>query len=113
MKVLVLNLPPPAEVIQLDITPIYHMREVGKNQHTPVSTEAIEGGFEGGAPWGREAFDRILGEYEHERGTACSFAWSRSNDANPGGVRGKGLTDYPAAVFLKELIEAYLEAAAI
>ncbi|KAK8026901.1 hypothetical protein PG991_003957 [Apiospora marii] len=88
MKVLVLNLPPPAEVIQLDITPIYHMREVGKNQHTPVSTEAIEGGFEGGAPWGREAFDRILGEYE-------------------------GLTDYPAAVFLKELIEAYLEAAAI
>ena len=43
------------------------MREVGKNQHAPLWTEAIEAKFEGGVPWGREEFDRILGEYEVSR----------------------------------------------
>ncbi|KAK8081805.1 hypothetical protein PG996_000586 [Apiospora saccharicola] len=103
MKVLVLGLPRTgtqslAEALeQLGISPIYHMREVGKNQHALLWTEAIETKFEGGVPWGCEEFDRILGEYEVSRG----------------GVREKGLADYPAAIFPEELIEAYPEAAVI
>lgn len=40
------------------------MREVSKNQHAHMWTEAIEARFERGKPWGREEFDRLLGKYE-------------------------------------------------
>lgn len=53
--------------MQLVISPIYHMREVGRNQHAPLWTEAIETRFEVGTPWRREEFDRILGEFEASR----------------------------------------------
>ncbi|KAK8049281.1 hypothetical protein PG994_011011 [Apiospora phragmitis] len=75
-------------LIHLGISPVYHVREVGKNQHTPLRTEAIGAMFEVDSPWGREEFDKILDEYE-------------------------GLADYPAAIFPEELIEAYPEAAVI
>lgn len=51
-------------LIHLGISPVYHMREVGKNQHAPMWAKAIEDKFEDGKPWGREEFDRAMGEYE-------------------------------------------------
>lgn len=50
---------------QLGISPIYHMREVGKNKHQAAWIEAIEAKYEGqGEPYGREQFDKILGDFE-------------------------------------------------
>ncbi|KAK8124659.1 uncharacterized protein PG998_000418 [Apiospora kogelbergensis] len=96
MKVIVLGMPRTGTqsladaLIHLGISPVYHMREVGKNQHAPMWAKAIEDKFEDGKPWGREEFDRVMGEYE-----------------------GKGLADFPAAMFPEELIDAYPEAAVI
>jgi hypothetical protein len=43
---------------------IYHMREVFKNQHGPYWISALEAKYEGkGKPFGREEFDKFLGEY--------------------------------------------------
>ncbi|KAK8056558.1 hypothetical protein PG993_001785 [Apiospora rasikravindrae] len=68
-------------LIYLGISPVYHVREVGKNQHAPLWTEAIEAIFEENMSWGREEFDSVMGEYEVVS------------------IRGKGLADYPAAIF--------------
>jgi len=55
-------------LIQLGITPIYHMREVGKNNHQALWTDAIESKFEGnGKPWRRDEFEQILSGYEVSR----------------------------------------------
>ncbi|KAK1758273.1 hypothetical protein QBC47DRAFT_374170 [Echria macrotheca] len=95
MKVLVLGLPRTGTqsladaLIQLGISPIYHMREVGKNQHQALWIEAIDAKFEGiGAPWKREDFERILSGFQ-------------------------GVADYPASIFPAELAAAYPEAAVI
>ncbi|OTB08604.1 hypothetical protein M426DRAFT_7343 [Hypoxylon sp. CI-4A] len=95
MKVLVLGMPRTgtqslADALeQLGIKPVYHMREVGKNQHQALWIEALDAKFEGrGEPYNRERFDQILGPYE-------------------------GLADYPAAIFPAELITAYPEASVI
>ncbi|ETS85787.1 hypothetical protein PFICI_03812 [Pestalotiopsis fici W106-1] len=92
MKVLVLGMPRTGTqsiaeaLIQLGISPIYHMREVGQNNHQAAWAEAMDAKFEGkGKPYGREEFDKILGDFE-------------------------GLADYPAVIFPAELIEAYPEA---
>ncbi|KAF4618402.1 hypothetical protein G7Y89_g14901 [Cudoniella acicularis] len=62
---------------------VYHMRDVGKNQHQTKWIEALEAKFEGkGKDFGREEFDSFLSDYD------C-------------------LSDYPAAIFPVELINAY------
>jgi hypothetical protein len=41
------------------------MREVGKNKHIAAWCEAMDAKFEGkGEPYGREQFNKILGDYE-------------------------------------------------
>lgn len=41
------------------------MREVGKNKHQAAWAEAMDAKFEGkGEPYGREQFDKILGDFE-------------------------------------------------
>ncbi|KAK0730843.1 hypothetical protein B0H67DRAFT_464583, partial [Lasiosphaeris hirsuta] len=95
MKVLVLGLPRTGTqsladgLVQLGISPIYHMREVAKNKHQGLWVEALNSKFEGlGEPLKREQFERILAGFE-------------------------GVADYPAAIFPAELVEAYPEAAII
>lgn len=76
-------------LIQLGISPIYHMREVAKNKHQALWVEAIDSKFEGvRTPWKREDFEHILSGFE-------------------------GVADYPAAIFPAELIAAYPEASII
>ncbi|KAI1414668.1 hypothetical protein F5Y13DRAFT_13479 [Hypoxylon sp. FL1857] len=96
MKVLILGMPRTgtqslADALErLGISPVYHMREVGKNNHQALWIEALDAKFEGrGEPFNtREKFDQILGSYE-------------------------ALADYPAAIFAAELIAAYPEACII
>ncbi|TVY33801.1 hypothetical protein LSUB1_G006800 [Lachnellula subtilissima] len=89
MEILVLGLPRTgtqslADALNILGYPnIYHMREVGKNQHQAKWIEALEAKFEGkGKPFGREEFDSFLSGYN-------------------------GVADYPAAIFPRELIAAY------
>lgn len=52
-------------LVQLGISPVYHMREVGKNKHQAAWVEAIEAKYEDkGEPYGREQFDKLLGAFE-------------------------------------------------
>lgn len=95
MKVLVLGMPRTGTqsiadaLIELGILPTYHMREVGKNNHQALWVEAIDSKFEGkGEPWGREQFDKILGDYEAG-------------------------ADIPFAIFPEELVASYPEASII
>ncbi|KAI1212959.1 uncharacterized protein F4807DRAFT_305828 [Annulohypoxylon truncatum] len=95
MKVLVLGMPRTgtqslADALErLGISPVYHMREVGKNKHQAFWIEALDAKFEGrGEPFNREKFDQILRPYE-------------------------ALADYPAAIFPEELMAAYPEASVI
>ncbi|KAI1096424.1 hypothetical protein F5B19DRAFT_146074 [Rostrohypoxylon terebratum] len=95
MKVLVLGMPRTgtqslADALErLGISPVYHMREVGKNKHQSLWIEALDAKFEDrGEPFNREKFDQILGSYE-------------------------ALSDYPAAIFPEELMAAYPEASVI
>lgn len=95
MKVLVLGMPRTgtqslADALErLGISPVYHMREVGKNKHQAFWIEALDAKFEGrGELFNREKFDQILGPYET-------------------------LADYPAAIFPEELMAAYPEASVI
>jgi hypothetical protein len=49
----------------LGATPVYHMREVGKNSHQDLWIQALEAKFEGrGFVWGRNDFEKILAGYE-------------------------------------------------
>lgn len=48
----------------LGIGPIYHMREVGKNNHRETWIKALEAKFEGkGKPFEKEDFDELLGDF--------------------------------------------------
>ena len=51
---------------KLGVSPVYHMREVGKDKHEHLWIEALEAKFEGkGKPWStKEDFDRILENYQ-------------------------------------------------
>lgn len=54
-------------LVQLGITPIYHMREVAINKHGSLWIEAMDAKFEGvrdSRSWNREDFDRILAGFE-------------------------------------------------
>lgn len=52
-------------LLDLGISPIYHMREVGKNGHAQFWIEALEAKFEGKEyALERQKFDRILAEYQ-------------------------------------------------
>lgn len=52
-------------LVELGISPIYHMREVGKNGHAPFWVEALEAKYEGkDHVLGREEFDKILAEFQ-------------------------------------------------
>jgi Sulfotransferase domain len=53
-------------LIKLGISPIYHMREVSKNNHVELWIQALEAKFgKEGVPWTTKGdFDRILGHYE-------------------------------------------------
>ncbi|ORY69830.1 uncharacterized protein BCR38DRAFT_93701 [Pseudomassariella vexata] len=95
MKILVLGMPRTGTqsladaLAYLDISPVYHMREVGKNNHQALWIEALEAKFDGkGQPFNRAKFDQILDEFE-------------------------ALADYPAAIFPVELMAAYPEAVVI
>lgn len=95
MKVLVLGMPRTGTqsiaeaLVQLGISPVYHMREVGKNKHQAAWAEAMDAKFEGkDEPYGREQFDKILGDFE-------------------------ALADYPTAIFPEELMAAYPDARVI
>lgn len=74
---------------QLGISEIYHMREVGKNKHQDLWIRALEDNLEGKGPaWGRDDFEKILAGFQ-------------------------GAADFPAAIFPKQLVDAYPEAAII
>ncbi|TVY91637.1 hypothetical protein LAWI1_G007323, partial [Lachnellula willkommii] len=95
MEILVLGLPRTgtqslADALNiLGYPKIYHMREVGKNQHQTKWIEALEAKFEGkGKVFGREEFDSFLSGYN-------------------------AVADYPAAIFAHELIAAYPRAKVI
>lgn len=73
----------------LGYSPIYHMREVRKNDHEKYWIAALEAKFEGrGKQFGRTDFDEFLQN------------WA-------------GVTDIPAAIFYEELMVAYPEAKVI
>ncbi|KAF7552452.1 hypothetical protein G7Z17_g4295 [Cylindrodendrum hubeiense] len=95
MQVLILGLPRTgtqslADALELlGISPVYHMREVGKNGHAGLWMAALDAKAEpGAAPWTRSQFDQILNGFQ-------------------------GVADYPAAIFPAELLNAYPEAAVI
>lgn len=51
--------------MQLGISPIYHMREVGKNKHQALWMDAINAKYDPAqAPWTREQFEQILAGFE-------------------------------------------------
>ncbi|KAF5723494.1 hypothetical protein FMUND_1818 [Fusarium mundagurra] len=73
----------------LGISPIYHMREVGKNNHADLWTALLYEKFtKDGSPQPPGDLLKILSNYE-------------------------GVADYPAAIFVDELLAAYPEAAVI
>ncbi|KAL3419133.1 hypothetical protein PVAG01_09355 [Phlyctema vagabunda] len=91
MQVLVLGMPRTGTqslaeaLMELGYGPIYHMREVGKNQHQGPWIAALQSKYEGkGEVFGREQFDSIFQGFS-------------------------GVSDYPAAIFPEELIRAYPE----
>ncbi|KAL1862513.1 hypothetical protein VTK73DRAFT_6765 [Phialemonium thermophilum] len=100
MKVLVLGLPRTGTqsladaLTHLGFGPVYHMRDVGKNNHQGFWIEAIEVKFESppgekqGPALGRKKFDTVLAGFE-------------------------GVADFPAAIFPEELLDAYPEAAVV
>ncbi|CAJ2506430.1 Uu.00g005600.m01.CDS01 [Anthostomella pinea] len=99
-----------ADALQLlGIAPVYHMREVGKNNHQDLWVEALDAKFEGkGEPFDRERFDQILGKYEISSPSSFStFSQSPRAPSYP------ALADYPAAIFARDLTAAYPEAAII
>lgn len=50
---------------QLGFGPVYHMKEVGKNNHQALWIEAIDAKFgPTGKPWGRGDFEKILAGFE-------------------------------------------------
>lgn len=50
---------------ELGISPIYHMREVGKNGHAQFWIEALEAKYEGKEhALDRNEFDKVLAEYQ-------------------------------------------------
>lgn len=52
-------------LVQLGVSPIYHMREVAKNKHQALWIEAVDAKFEGiGARWKRDDFERILAGFD-------------------------------------------------
>lgn len=52
-------------LMQLGISNVYHMREVGKNKHQDLWIQALEDNLEGkGHAWGREDFENILAGFE-------------------------------------------------
>lgn len=75
------------------------MREVGKNKHQAAWAEAMDAKFEGkGDPYGREQFDKILGDFEvniddpfpipHEpRGIISRPHWKSPYLAKPGHMK--------------------------
>lgn len=87
------------------------MREVAKNAHQDLWIEAIDAKFENaGNPWGRADFDRILSGFEVSISTYPPLTPQRSIDLYN---VSQGLSDYPAAIFPRELAAAYPEAAII
>jgi hypothetical protein len=73
----------------LGISPIYHMREVGKNNHADLWTALMYEKFDkGGSSKPMGNLVTILSNYE-------------------------GVSDYPAAIFVDELLAAYPEAAVV
>ncbi|KAF4951372.1 hypothetical protein FGADI_7570 [Fusarium gaditjirri] len=95
MQVLILGLPRTgtqslADALAiLGISPIYHMREVGKNNHADLWTALIYEKFStDGSPQPPSDLLTILSNY-------------------------KGVSDYPAAIFVDELLAAFPEAAVI
>ncbi|KAH7157773.1 P-loop containing nucleoside triphosphate hydrolase protein [Dactylonectria estremocensis] len=93
MQVLVLGLPRTgtqslADALDLlGISPVYHMREVGKHGHAELWMAALEA-KQSGIPWTRAQFNQMLGGFQ-------------------------AAADYPAAIFPAELLDAYPEAAVI
>lgn len=52
-------------MVQLGISPIYHMREVGKNKHQDLWVQVLEAKYENkGKAWEREDFEQILAGFE-------------------------------------------------
>lgn len=73
----------------LGISPVYHMREVTRNTHALLWCRAMEAKFEADtSSWDRFKFDQLLSGYQ-------------------------ALADYPASIFVEELIEAYPAASII
>ncbi|KAH7175837.1 P-loop containing nucleoside triphosphate hydrolase protein [Dactylonectria macrodidyma] len=93
MQILVLGLPRTgtqslADALeQLGISPVYHMREVGKQGHAELWMDALDAKTNN-LPWTRAQFDQMLSGFQ-------------------------AAADYPAAIFPAELLEAYPEAAVI
>ncbi|KAF5965410.1 hypothetical protein FCOIX_12975 [Fusarium coicis] len=73
----------------LGISPIYHMREIGKNNHADLWTALMY-----------EKFDK--GGSSKPMGNLVTILWNY-----------EGVSDYPAAIFVDELLAAYPEAAVI
>lgn len=52
-------------LVDLGVTPVYHMREVAKNEHQPLWVRAIEAKEQGkGHAWQREDFEQILAGFQ-------------------------------------------------
>ncbi|KAJ5618926.1 hypothetical protein N7510_002910 [Penicillium lagena] len=92
LKILVLGMPRTGTqsladaLAELGQGPIYHMRDVSKNNHQGQWITALEAKFEGrGNPFGRKEFEGFLGDFA-------------------------GVSDFPAAIFADELIAAFPEA---
>lgn len=50
---------------ELGVSPIYHMREVGKSGHAQLWTQALEAKYEGkGASWERQDFEQMLAGFQ-------------------------------------------------
>lgn len=53
-----------AEALEiLGYKPIYHMKEVGKNQHQRQWIAALEAKYEGNGEFGKEDWERLLDGY--------------------------------------------------
>lgn len=104
---------------QLGISEIYHMREVGKNKHQDLWIRALEDNLEGKGPaWGRDDFEKILAGFQ-VRVPSVWFTIETKLEHGLLYTRSmltrwiQGAADFPAAIFPKQLVDAYPEAAII
>lgn len=69
-----------AALLELGCKNVYHMREVGKNQHQKLWIAALDAKFENrGTPFGLEEFDGFLHDFDVCSLSPCQTVFAKEN----------------------------------